>query len=99
MENKGSNATIILIICNTFLFAIKITAGLIYNSLAIISYAVFCLKKNKNTVNGISVMEQQEEIKRKIGYLPENKPRYKDMPVLEDLEFVAELQNVPAEKG
>src|SRR3972149_221491 len=40
MENKGSNATIILIICNTFLFAIKITAGLISNSLAIISDAV-----------------------------------------------------------
>ena len=43
------------------------------------------------TVNGFSVLEQQEEIKRKIGYLPENNPLYNDMPVLEYLEFVAEL--------
>ena len=40
MKNKGSKATIILIICNTFLFGIKITAGLMSNSLAIISDAV-----------------------------------------------------------
>lgn len=40
MENKGRHATIILIICNTFLFAIKITAGIMSNSLAIISDAV-----------------------------------------------------------
>ena len=40
MKNNGSKATIILIICNTFLFVIKITAGLMSNSLAIISDAV-----------------------------------------------------------
>jgi cation diffusion facilitator family transporter len=40
MENKGRQATIILIICNTFLFAIKITAGVMSNSLAIVSDAI-----------------------------------------------------------
>ncbi|MDN3515298.1 MAG: cation diffusion facilitator family transporter [Candidatus Brocadia sp.] len=40
MENKGRKATIIQIICNTFLFAIKITAGIMSNSLAIISDAI-----------------------------------------------------------
>jgi ABC-2 type transport system ATP-binding protein len=49
-------------------------------------------------VNDLSILENQEDIKRKIGYLPENNPLYNDMPVLEYLEFVAELQNVPKEK-
>lgn len=40
MRNKGRNATIILIVCNIFLFAIKIVAGFMSNSLAIISDAV-----------------------------------------------------------
>lgn len=40
MENKGRTATIIMIACNTFLFVIKILAGLLSNSLAIISDAV-----------------------------------------------------------
>ncbi len=40
MINKGRKATIILIICNTFLFAIKIIAGIMSNSMAIISDAV-----------------------------------------------------------
>ncbi|KKO20339.1 MAG: cation diffusion facilitator family transporter [Candidatus Brocadia sp.] len=39
MESKGRQATIILVICNIFLFAIKITAGIMSNSLAIISDA------------------------------------------------------------
>src|SRR5574337_1599738 len=39
MKNKGRQATIVLVICNTFLFAIKISAGIMSNSLAIISDA------------------------------------------------------------
>lgn len=49
-------------------------------------------------VNGISVLEQPEEVKKLIGYLPESNPLYSDMPVLEYLQFIAELQNVPKEK-
>ncbi|MBK8944031.1 MAG: ATP-binding cassette domain-containing protein [Ignavibacteriae bacterium] len=49
-------------------------------------------------INGISVLEEPEKVKRMIGYLPESNPLYHDMPVLEYLEFIAELQNVPKEK-
>ncbi len=49
-------------------------------------------------VNGISVREEPEKVKQQIGYLPESNPLYQDMPVLEYLEFIAELQNVPKEK-
>lgn len=49
-------------------------------------------------VNGNSVLENPEEVKKSIGYLPESNPLYYDMPVLEYLEFVAELQNVPKVK-
>ena len=49
-------------------------------------------------VNDHSIHDDQEFIKRKIGYLPENNPLYDDMPVLEYLKFVAELQNVPDDK-
>jgi len=50
------------------------------------------------TVNGFSVLENQEDIKKKIGYLPENNPLYYDMPVLDYLKFVADLQAVPKDK-
>lgn len=49
-------------------------------------------------INGISVLEEPEKVKKMIGYLPESNPLYHDMPVLEYLEFIAELQNVPKEK-
>ena len=49
-------------------------------------------------VNDLSILEHQDEIKKQIGYLPENNPLYNDMPVLEYLKFVAELQNVPKDK-
>jgi gliding motility-associated transport system ATP-binding protein len=46
-------------------------------------------------VNDISIHSNQEAIKKKIGYLPENNPLYYDMPVIEYLDFMAELQGVP----
>ncbi|MCP5062768.1 MAG: ATP-binding cassette domain-containing protein [Ignavibacteriae bacterium] len=49
-------------------------------------------------INGVSVLENPEIVKKSIGYLPESNPLYYDMPVLEYLEFVAELQNVPKAK-
>jgi gliding motility-associated transport system ATP-binding protein len=49
-------------------------------------------------INGISVLEDPEKIKPLIGYLPESNPLYQDMLVLEYLEFIAELQNVPKNK-
>jgi ABC-2 type transport system ATP-binding protein len=49
-------------------------------------------------VNDLSILEYQDEIKKKIGYLPENNPLYYDMPVLEYLKFVADLQGVQKDK-
>jgi ABC-2 type transport system ATP-binding protein len=45
-------------------------------------------------VGEFSIHDHQDEIKTKIGYLPENNPLYYDMPVLEYLSFTAELQGV-----
>ncbi len=49
-------------------------------------------------VGGMSVTENPEEVKKHIGYLPENNPLYQDMPVIDYLKFSAELQGVPKEK-
>jgi ABC-2 type transport system ATP-binding protein len=50
------------------------------------------------TVGGYSIRENPEEIKRNIGYLPENNPLYKEMPVIDYLYFVAEIQGIPVGK-
>ena len=49
-------------------------------------------------INGDSILEKYDYLKKKIGYLPENNPLYYDMPVIDYLKFVAELQGVPSEK-
>ena len=46
-------------------------------------------------VGDLSIHDHQQEIKTKIGYLPENNPLYFDMPVLEYLSFTAALQGIP----
>ncbi len=47
-------------------------------------------------VGQYSILNDQDQIKKKIGYLPESNPLYTDMQVLEYLEFVAKLQGVPS---
>lgn len=49
-------------------------------------------------INGHNVLEEPEEAKCCIGYLPEQPPLYMDMTVLEYLLFCAELKKVPKEK-
>lgn len=49
-------------------------------------------------VTGLSIHSNPEEIKKKIGYLPEHNPLYLDMPVISYLDFVARLQGVPAKQ-
>jgi ABC-2 type transport system ATP-binding protein len=46
-------------------------------------------------INGNSLKNSGDEIKRHIGYLPENNPLYLDMPVIDYLAFCAALQGVP----
>ncbi len=48
-------------------------------------------------VGDYSIHDHQDEIKTKIGYLPENNPLYLDMPVLEYLSYTANLQGVSKE--
>ncbi len=49
-------------------------------------------------IENLSIHEHPEEIKKKIGYLPENNPLYLEMYVLEYLAFTAGLQGVPKNK-
>ena len=55
------------------------------------------LASNEGTVliNGHDILEEPEEAKRCIGYLPEQPPLYMDMTVMEALRFVAGLRKVP----
>ena len=46
-------------------------------------------------IDGFNVREHSLEIRRKIGYLPENTPLYNDMNVLEFMRYVAELRKIP----
>jgi len=46
-------------------------------------------------VDGQDILEFPTEIKRKIGYLPENPPLYQDMTVREFLSFAGEIKGIP----
>jgi ABC-2 type transport system ATP-binding protein len=46
-------------------------------------------------VAGFDVFRESMEVRRRIGYLPENVPLYSDMRVRPYLDFVAELKGVP----
>ncbi len=47
-------------------------------------------------VNDFDIYEQPLEIKRSLGYLPENAPLYTDLSVMEYLDFVAEARSLTA---
>jgi len=49
-------------------------------------------------VGKYSIHEQPEEIKKRIGYLPESNPLYHEMPVIDYLKFVGELQGISSAK-
>jgi ABC-2 type transport system ATP-binding protein len=46
------------------------------------------------TVAGFDVHEQSMDVRKRIGYLPENPPLYQDMRVKDYLEFVAKIKGV-----
>ncbi|MBQ6818659.1 MAG: ABC transporter ATP-binding protein [Clostridia bacterium] len=50
-------------------------------------------------VNGYDILEQPEEAKRHIGYLPEQPPLYLDMTVKEYLNFVYDLKKTKLPRG
>ena len=49
----------------------------------------------KATVAGFDVLEQPMEVKKRIGYLPETPPLYPEMEVVEYLNFVGRLKDIP----
>ncbi|AEF80301.1 ABC transporter ATP-binding protein [Leadbettera azotonutricia] len=49
-------------------------------------------------VDGMDILEYPTEIKKKIGYLPENPPLYPDMTVKEYLSFAGDIKKIPAKE-
>lgn len=45
----------------------------------------------------ISIYDDPDLLRKKIGYLPESNPLYQEMPVIDYLRYTAELQGVPKE--
>jgi ABC-2 type transport system ATP-binding protein len=50
------------------------------------------------TIDGHDILEEPEQAKKCIGYLPEMPPLYFDMTVLEYMNFVADLKKIPKDK-
>lgn len=51
------------------------------------------------TINGIDVLDNSIEVRRLVGYLPENNPLYHEMYVKEYLEFVAGIYHLKNKKA
>ncbi|WP_136480924.1 ATP-binding cassette domain-containing protein [Cognatitamlana onchidii] len=52
------------------------------------------IEKGDIQIGGKSVTDPSYDLKKHIGYLPENNPLYLDMPVIDYLEFCASLQGI-----
>ena len=51
--------------------------------------------EGKVVIDGYEILEEPEEAKKCIGYLPEQPPLYFDMTVLEYMKFAADLKKIP----
>jgi len=49
-------------------------------------------------VNGVDILEEPEEVKKMIGYLPEFPPLYGEMTVMEYLDFVSDIKQVSGQE-
>lgn len=49
-------------------------------------------------INGHNILDEPEEAKKNIGYLPEIPPLYTEMTVIEYLDFAAQLKKIPKKK-
>ena len=54
----------------------------------------FPATSGKATVAGFDVFEEPHEVRKRIGYLPESVPLYRDMVVTDYLSFVAGIKGV-----
>ncbi|KKP36664.1 MAG: ABC transporter related protein [Candidatus Peregrinibacteria bacterium GW2011_GWA2_33_10] len=58
------------------------------------------LSPNKGEIklNNLDVFENSLDVRKNIGYLPENTPVYEDLNVIESLEFFAQIHHIDTEK-
>jgi ABC-2 type transport system ATP-binding protein len=49
-------------------------------------------------VGGFDVFENSLEVRKRVGYLPENAPLYLDMPVLDFLQFISAIRGIPKQE-
>lgn len=49
----------------------------------------------KASIDGHSVRDHSLEVRRRLGYLPENTPLYEDMGVVEFLRFISSVRSIP----
>lgn len=58
------------------------------------------LPANEGTarVAGFDVFKESMQVRKRIGYLPENPPLYREMPVTSFLDFVSRIKGVPRKK-
>ena len=47
-------------------------------------------------IDGLDVLEDSLEIRKRIGYLPETTPLYPDMTVVDYLDFIADMRRIPS---
>ena len=45
-------------------------------------------------LDDFNIREHSQQIKKRMGYLPENNPLYEDMPIIDYLRFCAEIQGI-----
>jgi ABC-2 type transport system ATP-binding protein len=57
-----------------------------------------CPSSGEVSIDGFSVRKDPMEVRKRIGYLPENPPLYPSMTVKDYLEFAAQLKDVPRAK-
>ncbi len=51
--------------------------------------------EGKASVAGFDLLTQSLEVRKRVGYLPENVPLYPEMSVVQYLDFMAELRQIP----
>ncbi len=49
-------------------------------------------------VDGLDVVEDSLEVRKRIGYLPETTPLYPDMTVVDYLDFIADMRRIPPDQ-
>ena len=50
------------------------------------------------SINGFDVQSEVEKVRGQIGYMPQNFSLYQDLSVIENLNFLAEIQRVPVDQ-